>query len=337
MKSIQLITLFALSVLFIQCKKENEPESKVPIHENYINSELTTKKILKSFKENSNVYLLSETYNESPFYSEIIKYSNGEFEYSNPFSSSIYDLCFYQNEYFTLNEDNSVNNSSNLNSFNTIYNGDYNFRCMAVENKNKIWLGSSGSGLWLLSDTAIVNYNMDNSDIKSNYVIDIKIDKTNDITWVVLGRNGRHEFYGLLKIQNDIWTYVDFTEQIPEQIYRLSGIEFDKNNRLWMEYNEKLLVFDDSIINISEPDDISENRVSWLVKIKNTGNGDMWAMYAWRETLESSVHYYDFYVYKNDLWIKELSKLWSIYNQDFEVVNDTLWIFNLGIEKYKLN
>jgi len=116
------------------------------------------------------------------------------------------------------------------------------FYCLAVDNDNTIWLGGLLTGLYKIDrNLHITHYNTENSDLPTNSLNNIHIDKNNNV-WIALREN-----QGVLKISNDKWTiYNHQNSSITNQ--GIICLATDKNNHLWIgtgwdDENQSLMCF----------------------------------------------------------------------------------------------
>lgn len=76
------------------------------------------------------------------------------------------------------------------------------FEFIAVDNSNNIWAGGLQTGLYRIDGQLnITQYTTDNSDLPTNSMTSIHIDR-NDVIWIALWENE-----GVLKITEDNWTF----------------------------------------------------------------------------------------------------------------------------------
>ena len=104
---------------------------------------------------------------------------------------------------------------------------------IAVDNDNNIWAGGYASGLYKIDDTRlnVTHYHVNNSELPSNYLKNIYIDKNNDI-WIATGRSGEKQ--EILKISNDQWFVYDLNHSditFPSSIWCMVT---DKSGHLWI-------------------------------------------------------------------------------------------------------
>lgn len=95
--------------------------------------------------------------------------------------------------------------------------------CLAVDSKNNIWVGGFNTGLIKISNNLIVTaYKVDNSPIQDNGVIDIYIDKDDNI-WACLWNRK-----GVVKLKDNNWFNYNVTTQ------NLWCITTDKDDNVWV-------------------------------------------------------------------------------------------------------
>ena len=113
---------------------------------------------------------------------------------------------------------------------------------IVVDDNNNIWAGGSQAGLYKIDDTRlnVTHYHVDNSELPTNNLKNIYIDKNNDI-WILT--EGRDEKQGILRVSNNKWVVYNNPDSY------ITSLVTDKNGYLWIgtgwdNENQNLFRFD---------------------------------------------------------------------------------------------
>jgi sugar lactone lactonase YvrE len=115
---------------------------------------------------------------------------------------------------------------------------------IAVDNDNNIWTGGIETGLYKIdSQLNVTHYHVNNSELPTNNMRAIHINKNNNDIWIVLGWMGTEQ--RILKISNGQWTFYNASKSEPD----ITSLVTDKNGHLWIgtgwgNENQKLMRFD---------------------------------------------------------------------------------------------
>jgi len=141
------------------------------------------------------------------------------------------------------------------------------FSFIAVDNDNNIWAGGHQTGLYKIDNQLnVTHYRVDNSELPTNNLSDIHIDKNNDI-WIVTKLNWNKQ--GLLKISNGQWVVYDLDLKNPV----ITSLITDKNGYLWIgtgwdNVDQTLLCYNgtswETVNPRNEKNEIVEGTVSYL-------------------------------------------------------------------------
>jgi streptogramin lyase len=106
--------------------------------------------------------------------------------------------------------------------------GTISLSFLAVDNDNNIWTGGYQTGLYKIDNQLnITHYHANNSELTTNNMREIYIDK-NNVIWIVTGGIG--EIKEILKISNGQWVVYDVDTLNPH----ITSLITDKNGYLWM-------------------------------------------------------------------------------------------------------
>ncbi|MBK8947076.1 MAG: PEGA domain-containing protein [Ignavibacteriae bacterium] len=120
----------------------------------------------------------------------------------------------------------------NFNSDNSLLDDDY-IKDVLVDNFNKLWVGTSHNGLYILNGTTWRNINSDNSLLPSNIIN--RIVKQNQNIWVAT-------YNGLLNINGEIMTvYQTENSELPSNF--ITDIDFDSKGNVWIGTQSGLVKF----------------------------------------------------------------------------------------------
>ncbi len=117
--------------------------------------------------------------------------------------------------------------------------------CMHFDNENNLWCGvlsrwavapESGDGLYKFDGAKIIHYNIYNSELPSNSVIDIAIDKYNN-KWIAMYSGG------LVKLAPDNTWKIFNTENTPMKNIDIELVVIDDFNNIWITNHNGLIRF----------------------------------------------------------------------------------------------
>ena len=98
---------------------------------------------------------------------------------------------------------------------------------IAVDNNNTVWLACDG--LIKFDGTSFTRYTMENSQLPSNFIRNLKVDSKNNI-WLSYGSNREG---GLAKFDGTNWTlFTPDNSDLPG--HGVAGIAIDKNDLIWL-------------------------------------------------------------------------------------------------------
>ena len=195
---------------------------------------------------------------------------------------------------------------------------------IAVDNDNNIWAGGLETGLYKIDDTRlnVTHYHEYNSELPTNNVRDIHIDKDNNI-WIVTGWLSDNQW--ILKISNEgQWTvYKDITSQ------NILCLVTDKNGHLWIgtgwdNENQSLMRFDGTGWETVTPRNDKNETVEGIVRYLQSDGRKLYVVIAKGKDL------IDYYSYSHELLTFDGDK----WNKKYEIPEDD-WIGNLFVDNYR--
>jgi len=136
-------------------------------------------------------------------------------------------------------------------------NGEGIFQCIAVDEDNNVWAGSS-EGLYKIDELQnITKYTIENSILTSNYIEDIHVDENNNIWFSLFGTND------LVEIKGNSWMIYSSPGLVSQTIW---SIEADKNANLWIgkgwsDQSETLVRFNGAIWETVNPKNETDKMV----------------------------------------------------------------------------
>lgn len=109
---------------------------------------------------------------------------------------------------------------------------------IAIDTNNNVWIGTHDAGLLKFDGTYWTVYDINNSNLISNYIKDIKIDKEGKL-WLLINQftNSIGYFDGANFVQ-----YTSSNSCLPSSDIR--AITFDNNNAIWIAYFDGLIKYD---------------------------------------------------------------------------------------------
>jgi sugar lactone lactonase YvrE len=338
-----LILIISVLLVFTQCKKN--PIEPIEIPPSYADS-LSRQSFYSITEHNGSLYFIadydtriisdvSNTYFLKILKSNIVKYSNNKFEFSQQFDGNIRDILFTNNKMYAL-IDKEIYKVDNLHSFNKIYTdttlNSINF--FAIDKEDKIYL-TGNKGLTIFDGNKAEHYNDLNSILPTNYIEEIQVDTLKNIVWFFLCQNAYpNKFYGLLKIQNNTWEIIDFSEISNLNITYMKNMVIDKEGNLWMIYNNSnILKFDGEKIYDIEIPKVYENQSINVNIIKILNDGRIYFVFSFHD-LDNDKWSKGLYTYENSNWLKKVS---NFNYREFEIYENQIWTLDLWDEILKYN
>ena len=191
---------------------------------------------------------------------------------------------------------------------------------IAVDNDNNIWAGGFQTGLYKIDNQLdIIHYHENNSELPTNYVKDIHIDKNNDI-WIVTGWYGTKQ--GLIKISNGQWFVYDLNFSNPS----ITSLITDKNGYLWIgtgwdDENQTLKRFDGASLETVHPRNEKNEIVEGTVCYLQSDGSKLYVMIA--KSKDNISYSYVLLTFNGINW-----------NKIYEIPEDN-WIGNLIVDDYR--
>jgi len=194
-----------------------------------------------------NVWFNSYTYNNAEIMGGIVRYDGSNFSFFDTSNTTL-----PSNLVDNISVDNSNNvwfvRSETLTKFDgsvwqtTDYsnqlNSAFKFREVEFDSDNNKWIPSLGGILKITTDNTIIEYNEGNTDLISNFSLDLEIDNENFI-WVAQGSDGViRASYDFLNIIS--WDTTDL------QVSDITNIEIDQSGTIWVGGRNGVASYDGS-------------------------------------------------------------------------------------------
>jgi ligand-binding sensor domain-containing protein len=145
-------------------------------------------------------------------------------------------------------------------------------RIMEVDNNNGIWIGTYRSGLIHFDGNNWIIYDTTNSNIPSNNIVALDIDKENRI-WM-----GSSEVNGLLMFEQFEWNIFNSTNSMcPDE--PVINLKVDGEDNKWLTTRNKVIKYDGNLWTIENPQ-IPENTFIQQNSIQIDSNNELWLFHS---------------------------------------------------------
>jgi len=197
-----------------------------------------------------------------------------------------------------------------------------NLTFIAVDNDNNIWAGSFQTGLYKIDNQLnVTHYHENNSELPTNYVRDIHIDKNNDI-WIVMECiEGKKE---LLRISNGQWIVYDlnFLNQ------HITSLVTDQKGNLWMgmgwENKDQLICFNGTSWETVQPQNDKNDMIEGVARFLRSDSHKLYVVMQKATNMIGSFSYSHVLLTFNGVkW-----------NRVYEIPEDA-WIDDLIVDDYR--
>jgi len=164
---------------------------------------------------------------------------------------------------------------------------ELSFIFMAVDNDNNIWAGGYQTGLYKIDNYLnVTHYHENNSELPTNYVTNIHIDKNNDI-WIVTGRYGTKQ--GLVKISDGQWVVYDLNFSNSQ----ITSLVTDQKGNVWMgmgweNEDQTLICFDGTSWETVHPRNDKNELVKGTVHYLQSNGRELYVVMRKAETIKEN-------------------------------------------------